>query len=108
MSAGSPRYLRDAVPTEEAIGRLEDGLPEPFLDRSPVYEVTFPAANTARDVQHGMGVIPTGVIVLVAVGGNVRCSDLTRWTGELAFLQADAANTRARVYFVVTEVPINA
>ena len=106
--SGSERYLRDAVGTEEAIGRLRDDIPVPYLDRSKTFDVLFTAANTPRDVQHGMGQIPTGVIVIAAVGGNVRCSDLTTWTADLAFLQADAANTRARLYFIVTEVPVDA
>jgi hypothetical protein len=106
--SGSERYLSNAVPTEEAIGRFRDELDDLPLARSHVLEVTFPAANTTRDVQHGMGQVPTGVIVIAAVGGNVRCSDLTTWTTDLAFLQADAANTRARLYFIVTEVPIDA
>lgn len=104
--SGSERYL--PVEVEEALGRLRDGLPDMPIARSRVFEVLFPAANTTRDVQHGMGVIPTGVIVIAAVGGNVRCSDLTTWTTELAFLQADVANTRARIYFILTEVPTDA
>ncbi len=103
---GAERYLDRDV--EEALGRLRDQLADPYLERSAVFEVTFPAANTTRDVQHGMGQIPTGVSVIAAVGGHVRCSDLTTWTPDLAFLQADAANTRARVYFIVTEVPTDA
>jgi hypothetical protein len=107
MSGGSERYLLEDINTEQAIGRLRDHLATPW-PRSVVFEVLFEKANTPRDIQHGMGVTPTGVVLLAVVGGNVRCSDLTTWTPELAFLQADAANVRARLYFVQTEVPINA
>ncbi len=105
--SGSERYLSDQVGTEKAIGRLRDDLGSPW-PRSVVFDVLFQGANTPRDIQHGMGVTPTGVIAIAVVGGNVRCSDLTTWTPTLAFLQADTANTRARLYFILTEVPTDA
>jgi hypothetical protein len=106
VSGGSERYLDQQV--GEALGRLRGELEDLPLARSRVLEVFFPVANTTRDVQHGMGLIPTGVIVIAAVAGAVRCVDLTTWTAELAFLQDDAANTRARLYFILTEVPTDA
>jgi hypothetical protein len=104
--SGAERYL----PPESAEGlkRLREESPSPILAYSRVLEVSFPAANVKRDVQHGLSATPTGVIVLLAIGGAVRGSDITSWSPTLAYLQADSANTRARVVFVVTEDPINA
>lgn len=106
MSGGAERFID--VDAEEALGRLRDQLPSMPRARSRVFEVLFTAANKTRDIQHGMGVTPTGVVIIAAVGGAVRCSDLTTWTDRLAFLQADTAKTRARLYFILTEVPVDA
>lgn len=106
MSGGSERYLPQE--TEEAIGRLRDGLLDLYMARSPVLDILFTAANTARDVQHGLGAIPTGFLVLGSENGVVRASGIVGWTAEIASLKADTANTRARVVFLVTEVPIHA
>jgi hypothetical protein len=105
-SSGSERYLDR--PAAAALDRLRAGSATPYLDRSVVFDIGFVAANKARDVQHGMGAIPTGFVVLAVQGGNVQCATLASWTPSLAFLIADTAGTRVRGYFVVTEVPINA
>lgn len=103
MSGGAERYI-DPL-TETAIGRLRDQLLDRIV-RSPVYEVSFAAANTPRDVQHGLGVIPTGFIVILSVGGGrIDGVNMPLWTPDLAFLQSNTANVRARLYFLLTEVP---
>lgn len=106
MSAGAERYLDR--PESEAIGRLKAQIDDVYTQRGPVLEVLFPASGVARDIQHGLGVVPTGYVILLELGGQVRASSITSWSKDLAFLQADAANTRARLFFVTTEVPINA
>lgn len=108
MSGGSERYLADAIGAEQAIGRLRDSQASPILAYGPVLEVFFPASATARDVQHGLGATPTGVLILLESGGAVRGMNVTDWTPDLAFLEADTANTRARVVFILTEVPTDA
>lgn len=100
------RYLDPAV--AEALHRLRDEVPSPYLARSVVFEIAFPASGTRRDVQHGLAAVPTGFVSLGAQGGNVQLYDVAHWTPDLAFLSADAANTRVRGYFVITEVPANA
>ena len=104
--SGAERY----IPAESAtaLDRLRSENRSPVLLYSPVYEIDFPAAGARRDVQHGMGTIPTGFLVLATQGGNVQAYDLANWTIDLAFLSADAANTRVRGVFVITEVPIHA
>lgn len=101
------RYLEPDV--AEALDRLRGEIPDEFVVVGEYLDVLFPAANTARDIQHGLGVVPTGYQVILELGGKVRANSITSWSTELAFLQADAANTRAIVRFVKTRKdPINA
>jgi hypothetical protein len=100
------RFLTPEV--AEGLHRLRDEVPAPYVARSALFEIAFPASATRRDVQHGMGAIPTGFVSIGAQGGNVQLFDVATWTNELAFLSADAANTRVRGYFVIMEVPANA
>jgi hypothetical protein len=73
--------------------------------RGPLLEVTFPFANTPRDIAHGCGAIPTGVEVVYQTA-CVTATPGALWTRDVAWLQAPAANARARVRFLVTqEVP---
>lgn len=98
------------LPSEhsEALQRLRGETASPILAYGPVLEIAFPAASTRRDVQHGMGVVPTGFLSFCPQGGNVQCFDVASWTTELAFLIAITANTRVRGCFILTEVPIDA
>ena len=106
ITGGAEPYVgRD---TAAALDRMRAQDTSPILLAGPVLEIAFPAAATRRDVQHGLGTIPTGFVVLATQGGNVQSFDLANWTSELAFLSADAANTRVRGYFVVTEEPRDA
>lgn len=86
--------------TSEALARTQAPLRPWWGAYGRVLEVTFPAATTRRDVAHGLGVVPDGVLVLAAITGNVRAVDLHRWTADTAYLEADVANARARVLFV--------
>jgi hypothetical protein len=83
----------------EAIAREQTQ--ETYAAVGPWLEVHFAAAATTRDVQHGLDVVPTGYELLLEVGGYVRATNIMDWTTELAFLQADNANTRARLRFVL-------
>lgn len=94
--------------TESAIDRGLDDARGRVLAEGPVLEVHFPVANVPRDVAHGLDVRPTGYQLILEVGGHVRATNVTDWTPEIAFLQADANNTRARLWFVLTEDPIDA
>jgi hypothetical protein len=71
----------------------------------PVLEVAFPKADTARDIAHGLGRVPTGVVVVLQSGGVVTATKVAEWTADLAYLSADTADTQARIYFIVTEAP---
>jgi len=94
--------------TEAAIARAIDDERGAILAEGPVLEVYFPVAGTRLDVAHRLGATPQGYVTLLEVGGSVRGIDVPQWTPELAYLVADANHTRARLFFVVTEVPINA
>lgn len=101
------RYLDK--PEAEGLKRARAERPEGFALVGPWLELPFPASGTPRDIQHGLGAVPNGYEVIFQIGGSVRASSVTSWTTELAFLQADAANTRAIVRFVRTgKDPINA
>lgn len=66
----------------------------------PPIECLLPVSGTPAAVEHGLGRIPDGAVVLLALGGNVRAASITSWTTDTAFLVADANNTRARIIFV--------
>ena len=106
MSAGYERFVDDD--TGEAIGRLEAAIAKPVVAVGPMLEVFFVAGGVARDVQHGLGVTPTGYLLLLEVGGHVCATDVELWNDTLAFLMADTPNMRARLRFVLTEVPSDA
>ncbi|HYE85055.1 MAG TPA: hypothetical protein VEA16_01780 [Vicinamibacterales bacterium] len=71
----------------------------PFAARSKVFEVFFPTSADVRDVAHGMGETPDGVLVLTQIGGYVLSATQHLWTRDVALLQASANNTRALVMF---------
>lgn len=101
--------MRRAVSPELAAVLDRERVVLPWSDWSTPLEIVFPSSGVELDVEHGMGAVPIGVLVLAAEGGNVQCSRVAAWTETLAFLVADAANTRARVMFVRTvEEPIDA
>lgn len=103
----SDRFLTADV--AEGLQRQDEAPGEGFAAVGPWLEVHFPAANTDRDVQHALDEIPTGYHLILEVGGHVKASNLTAWTKDLAFLQADTTNTRVRLRFVLTrEDPIHA
>jgi len=86
--------------TTQAIGAGFDALRLlPLAAVGPVLQVTFPAANTRRDIPHGLGVVPDGYLVVLQNGGVIIATDVHLWTTEAAWLQASAANTIARVVF---------
>lgn len=94
------RFVDPAV--AEVLHRQEGRPPAPWARYSAPIDVHFPAADTPREVAHGLGEVPDGYLVLWALVGDVNAENLTTWTDELAFLRADAANTRARIIFVTT------
>lgn len=75
------------------------------LTEGPALEVFFPATNSL-DVRHRLGIVPTGYVVLLQVGGSVEGIDVEKWTTDIAILKPSAAGVRARLYFVATEEPI--
>lgn len=84
--------------TAEAIG---DARPFPTLRYARVgrpLEVAFPAANTRRDIAHGLGVRPDGYHVLLTTA-NLVADAPDKWTRDVAGLQAAGANARAVVVF---------
>jgi hypothetical protein len=93
------------VGTQVAIDRALTEARGRVRQESRVFECEFPLAATARDIAHGMGVVPTGVIILLQSGGLVAAKQVSLWTAEIAYLSATAPHTRARFYFVVTEAP---
>lgn len=81
----------------------------PFWSRyTRPLRVTFPVANTTRDVAHTLGVIPTGYLVLWA-DALVTAVPGKLWTPTLAYMQAGANNAHAILLFFITrEEPTNA
>lgn len=88
------------------VTRLERALEDAGLPaaRSRRLRVRFPAANTARDIAHGLGEVPTGYAIEFATA-PVHATPGVMWTKDLAFLQATSANAEAVItFFVSTEI----
>lgn len=70
--------------------------------------VTFAAANTKRDIAHGLGVIPDGYRIVMA-DAEVHATPGALWTPTLAYLQAAADNTHAIIqFYTLREAPLDA
>lgn len=94
MSLGPDRPVGVAI--ESAIKLIPDSVP--VVAVGPVLEVAFTGIGV-RDVAHGLGVAPDGVWVLLQAGGTVVAAQVHLWSASVAWLQASAANTRARLCF---------
>lgn len=105
MAEQAKRYNREQDRAVEQVTRhLETG--RAFL--GAVLQVTFPAANSKRDIAHGLGVVPDGYEIVFA-DAEIHASPGQLWTPDVAYLQANAANSRALVrFYVLREVPIDA
>ena len=80
------------------LGRLEERLRPWVGEWNVVKDITFPAANTRRDVAHGMTTIPEGFSVIWS-DGPVYAAPGQQWTNQVAYLQTNAANVHAVVAF---------
>jgi hypothetical protein len=99
-----------SVPREvaQADERLRRELATPFRAFGPVLEVLCAGAGDPVAIAHGVGGVPDGLLVLMAIGGQVQATSVTGWTDQLAYLVADTDNTRVRVVFVAVEEVRNA
>lgn len=64
----------------------------------PPVSITFPVANTSRDVVHGLAVIPDGYSIVFA-DAEIHAVPGKLWTTTLAFLQASTNNAHAILRF---------
>lgn len=100
MTGGAPGLLVDRLTLQEAIDLVRRELVLlPLAALGPVLEVDFPEANTARDLAHGLQATPDGYVVVLQSGGVVQATRVHLWTSTIAWLQASADHTRARVQF---------
>lgn len=103
---GEPKALEksdaravEAVARHLVTGRVALGAP---------LRVTFVAANTRRDIAHGLGMIPDGYEIVMA-DAEVHATPGAPWTTTIAYLQAAAANAHAIVrFYTLREVPVDA
>lgn len=95
----------DAAAAIDAAARhLESG--KTYVGRP--LRITFAAANTPRDIAHGLGVVPDGYEVFWA-DAEVHAANPTSWSTTVAYLQANAAYAHAVVrFFVLREDPVDA
>lgn len=95
--------FEDRAAIDAATRHLESG--RAFVGRP--LRLTFVAANTPRDIEHGLGVIPDGYEIIFADGEVHASANL--WSPTTAWLQANAANTHAIVrFFTLREDPLDA
>lgn len=104
--------MSDARSLEAQIAEALDRLgirPESFMaEYTRPLSLSFPAANTQRDVAHGLNAKPDGFL-LVYADARVKAVAGKIWTRDLAFLEADAANARATViFYTLREATLNA
>ena len=71
----------------------------PIAALGPVIEVYFPTATTARDIPHGLDRVPDGYVVVLESGGFVKAITVDRWSDQIAWMNATADHTRARLCF---------
>lgn len=71
----------------------------PIAAIGPVQDVFFPTAGAARDVPHGLNRIPDGYFIVLQSGGFVKATTVSRWSDTIAWLDATANNTWARLCF---------
>jgi hypothetical protein len=83
-----------------AVETIARGLSTGRAFLGPVLRLTFVAANTQRDIQHRLGVTPSGYEVIFA-DAELHATPGKLWTPTLAYLQANAANAHALVRFYV-------
>jgi len=70
--------------------------------------VTFPDMNVQRDIEHGLGVIPDGFLVVYA-DAEIAAEPGVLWTQDFAYLRAGAVNARAVVvFYTLREEPTDA
>lgn len=62
-------------------------------------DVRLTVAGTPMPVAHGLGEIPTGMIVLLATG-PIFTAKLELWDKSVAYVQTTASDVRARLAFV--------
>lgn len=80
--------------------RDEITLATPWRFIATPVQVNFPLANTDYEVQHLMGDVPDGMIVITC-DAQVRRAPGRQWSRELAYLRSDTANSFAVLVFGV-------
>ena len=87
-------------PTAVATDRVAKDLAGAITRWGEPVEVYLPIAGDEAQVEHGLGELPHGVLVILSIGGNVRSSSPHLWTPTSARLVADANAVRAVVIFI--------
>lgn len=86
--------VNDALDERARQGRLF------YATMGPVREIVCETAGAHRQVAHGLGAVPTGVLIHWATG-PVYAATPEQWTADLAWLVSPTAYTRACVSFYV-------
>lgn len=85
--------------TDAERGARARALQLPMAALGPVIEVQFPTAAVARDLPHGLDRVPDGYLVVLESGGCVKAVNVSRWSDTIAWMDATANNTWARICF---------
>lgn len=80
--------------------REEIGIATPWRYLGAPVGITFTMKNTSVEVQHSLGEIPDGVVVLMA-DCAVKRTPGKAWTKELAYVMSDTDNSTADLAFGV-------
>lgn len=85
--------------TDAERGALARAQQLPIAAMGPVITVQFPSAGVARDLPHGLDRVPDGYLVVLESGGFVKGVNVSRWSDTIAWMDATANNTWARICF---------
>ncbi len=67
--------------------------------KSKIVEQTFAATNTQYGIAHGLGVVPSGYIIVGASAGAAFFDGATPNTNEILYVQASAVTTARILVF---------
>lgn len=92
----------------EALARLRRESTVPWDRMTPPLRITLAVSGSTRDVAHGLGAIPDGMLVVWA-DAPIFAVPGVPWTRDLAFLRASSNNVHAIVcFYTLKETPTNA
>ena len=91
------RFIKSQDTEHQLDKILNEGIEFGDNMKGALLEHTF--SEGENEIQHGLGYVPFGVIVLLKSGpGEIFGTRDTEWTSEIMFLKCDVKNLKARLF----------